>query len=104
MNILSFEDWGGKFSIVDGQPVPEGKNSIDWNDIAFIIDAAEAFPPPLPEAEGSQPVIIIANASMTSAIAVVLRFIGISFFLLRRLSQGKIKGRLRITFWERIQH
>lgn len=38
VNILSFEDWGGKFSIVDGQPVPEGTNSIDWNDIAFIID------------------------------------------------------------------
>lgn len=37
--ILSFEDWGGNFTVENGVPTPSGTNSIDWNDIAFIVDA-----------------------------------------------------------------
>jgi len=40
VNILSFEDWGGKIvTNPDGTHSQSGGSSIDWNDVAFIVDA-----------------------------------------------------------------
>lgn len=47
VNIISFEDWGGQFTVTNGTPSTSGDNSIDWNDIAFAINA-EFQTPPLP--------------------------------------------------------
>lgn len=51
VNILSFEDWGGNFSVIDGVPTPAGQNSVDWNDVAFIIDGNIEQLPSIDEAQ-----------------------------------------------------
>lgn len=50
-NIISFEDWGGNFSVNNGVPSASGTNSIDWNDLAFAINADFQTPPPPVEEE-----------------------------------------------------
>jgi len=50
-NIISFEDWGGNFSVNNGVPSAPGTNSIDWNDLAFAINADFQTPPPPVEEE-----------------------------------------------------
>ena len=52
VNIISFEDWGGQFTVTNGVPQnTSGSNSIDWNDIAFAINAEFQTPPPPVEEE-----------------------------------------------------
>ena len=52
VNIISFEDWGGQFTVTNGVPhITSGSNSIDWNDIAFAINAEFQTPPPPVEEE-----------------------------------------------------
>ena len=52
VNIISFEDWGGQFTVTNGVPHnTSGSNSIDWNDIAFAINAEFQTPPPPVEEE-----------------------------------------------------
>lgn len=52
VNIISFEDWGGQFTVTNGVPKnTSGNNSIDWNDIAFAINAEFQTPPPPVEEE-----------------------------------------------------
>lgn len=52
VNIISFEDWGGQFTVTNGIPQnTSGSNSIDWNDIAFAINAEFQTPPPPVEEE-----------------------------------------------------
>lgn len=51
VNIISFEDWGGQFTVNNGVPSAPGGNSIDWNDIAFAINADFQTPPPPVEEE-----------------------------------------------------
>ena len=51
VNIISFEDWGGQFTVKNGVPSAPGDNSIDWNDIAFAINADFQTPPPPVEEE-----------------------------------------------------
>lgn len=58
VNILSFEDWGGNFSEVNGVPTPEGLNSVDWNDIAFAVNMEMQTPPEALEPEEAQEWII----------------------------------------------
>lgn len=58
VNILSFEDWGGNFSEVNGVPTPEGLNSVDWNDIAFAVNMDMQTPPEALEPEEAQEWII----------------------------------------------
>lgn len=50
-NIISFEDWGGNFSVNNGVPSAPDGNSIDWNDLAFAINADFQTPPPPVEEE-----------------------------------------------------
>lgn len=40
-SILSFEDWGGTFTVENGTIKTSGSNSVDWNDIAFVIDGID---------------------------------------------------------------
>lgn len=56
-NIISFEDWGGTFDVIDGVPTPTdgNNNSIDWNDLAFTINAEFQTPPPPVEEEQEKP-------------------------------------------------
>lgn len=58
VNILSFEDWGGQFTEVNGVPTPEGLNSVDWNDIAFAVNMEMQTPPPPVEPEEAMAWII----------------------------------------------
>ena len=51
VNIISFEDWGGQFTVNNGVPSASSTNSIDWNDIAFAINADFQTPPPPVEEE-----------------------------------------------------
>lgn len=52
VNIISFEDWGGQFTVTNGVPQnTSGSNSIDWNDLAFAINAEFQTPPPPVEEE-----------------------------------------------------
>ena len=51
VNIISFEDWGGQFTVNNGVPSASSGNSIDWNDIAFAINADFQTPPPPVEEE-----------------------------------------------------
>lgn len=61
VNIMSFEDWGGNFSEVDGIPTPSTQNnSVDWNDIAFAINMEMKTPPApvVPEEEQGESWIV----------------------------------------------